>query len=190
MRRAIPLHPTDYNYADLVVKQAFHHSLFHWIPYYGSNTVPTNTADPYAIRSGHALGMVLGYDMRRTDLDYARLRRLADQWRKIIECCYGDFYPILPYSLREEDWIAWQFHRPDRNEGVVQAFRRHKSNETTMTLRLGGLDPALQYRVTDFDKDKPLTIPGRQLLQKGLPVDIPAKPGAVVIHYTTVNADR
>lgn len=190
MRRAVPLHPTDYNYADLVVKQAFHHSLFHWIPYYGSNTVPTNTADPYAIRSGHALGMVLGYDMRRTDLDYARLRRLADQWRKIIECCYGDFYPILPYSLREEDWIAWQFHRPDRNEGVVQAFRRHKSNETTMTLRLGGLDPALQYRVTDFDKDKPLTIPGRQLLQKGLPVDIPAKPGAVVIHYTTVNADR
>ncbi len=185
MRRAVPLHPTDYNYADLVVKQAFHHSLSQWIPYYGSNTVPIDTVAPYAIRSGHALGMVLGYDMRRTDLDYALLRKLANQWRNIIQCYYGDFYPVLPYSLSDDNWIAWQFHRPDRNEGVVQAFRRPKSTETTKTLFLRGLDPASQYHLNNFDKDKPATISGREILEKGLPVDIPAKPGAVVIHYKT-----
>jgi len=185
MRRAVPLHPTDYNYADLVVKQVFHHSLSQWIPYYGSNTVPIDTVDPYAIRSGHALGMLLGYDMRRTDRDYALLRKLANQWRNIIQCYYGDFYPVLPYSLSDDNWIAWQFHRPDRNEGVVQAFRRPKSTETTKTLFLRGLDPASQYHLNNFDKDKPLTISGRELLEKGLPVDIPAKPGAVVIHYKT-----
>jgi len=185
MRRAVPLHPTDYNYADLVAKQAFHHSMSQWIPYYGSNTVPIDTIDPYAIRSGHALGMAFGYDMRRTDLDYALLRRLADQWRTIIECHYGDFYPVLPYSLKEDNWIAWQFHHADHNEGVVQAFRRPKSTEPTKTLRLGGLDPTSQYNLTNFDKDKPVTISGREMLEKGLPVDIPTKPGAVVIHYTT-----
>jgi alpha-galactosidase len=88
MRRAIPLHPTDYNYADLSAKQAFHHSLSQWIPYYGSNTVPIDSVDPYAIRSGHALGMVLGYDMRRTELDYTLLAKLATQWRTIIKCYY------------------------------------------------------------------------------------------------------
>ena len=185
MRRAVALHPTDYNYGDLAAKQAFHHSLFQWIPYYGSNTVPVDTVDPYAIRSGHALGTVFGYDMRRKDLDYALLRKLANQWRTVIECCYGDFYPVLPYSLSDDNWIAWQFHRPDRNEGLVQAFRRPKSTETTKTLFLAGLDPASQYNLNNFDKDKPLTISGRELLEKGLPVDIPAKPGAVVIHYKT-----
>jgi alpha-galactosidase len=130
--------------------------------------------------------MVFGYDMRRTDLDYALLRRLADQWHRIIECYYGDFYPVLPYSLKDDTWIAWQFHHVGRNEGVVQAFRRPKSTEPTKTLRLGGLDPASQYHLTDFDKDKPVTISGRELLEKGLLVDIPAKPGAAVIHYTMV----
>ncbi len=184
MRRAVALHPTDYNYADLVGKQAFHYSLFQWIPYYGSNTVPVDTVDTYAIRSGYALGMVFGYDMRRKDLDYALLRKLADQWRTIIECGYGDFYSVLPYSLKDDDWIAWQFHRPDRNEGVVQVFRRHKTAEPAKTILLGGLDPACRYRLDNFDSDKPVTISGRELLEKGLSVDIPANPGAAVIHYT------
>ncbi|MBN1817919.1 MAG: NPCBM/NEW2 domain-containing protein, partial [Sedimentisphaerales bacterium] len=163
MRRAIPLHPTDYNYGDLVVKQAFHHSLFHWIPYYGSNTIPVDTVDPYAIRSGYAPGTVYGYDLRRTDLDYRLLGKLTDQWRKINACYYGDFYPVLPYSLNEDRWIAWQFHHPDRNEGFIQAFRRHNSSETAKTLHLGGLNPDSQYKVTDLDKEKPITIDGRTL---------------------------
>lgn len=186
MRRAVPLHPTDYNYADLPVKQAFHHSLFHWIPYYGSNTVPVDTVDRYAIRSGHAMGVVLGYDMRRTDVDYALLRKLAGQWRTIVECCYGDFYPVLPYSLKADDWIGWQFHRSDRNEGIVQAFRRHESVEASKKILLGGLDAAANYSLKDFDKDKPAIISGRELLENGLPVDIPSKGGAVVIRYTAV----
>ena len=77
MRRAIALHPTDYNYGDLTSKQAFHSSLFQWLPCYGSNTVPVDTVSAYAYRSGHAMNMVLGYDMRRKDLDYALLRKLA-----------------------------------------------------------------------------------------------------------------
>ena len=183
MRRAVALHPTDYNYADLIIKQAFHHSLYQWIPYYGSNTVPIDTVDPYAVRSGYALGVVLGYDMRRKDLDYTLLGRLTNQWQTIVECCYGDFYPLLPYSLSDDDWIAWQFHRADRNEGVIQAFRRPKNAEPSRTLLLGGLDPACRYNVCNFDNDKTVTISGSELLEKGLPVEIPAKPGALVIHY-------
>ena len=77
MRRAVPLHPTDYNYGHLAAKQAFHQSLFQWIPYFGSNTVPVDTVDAYGIRSGHAMSVVLGYDFRRKDLDYALLRKLT-----------------------------------------------------------------------------------------------------------------
>jgi alpha-galactosidase len=186
----VPLHPTDYNYAHLAVKQAFHHSLFHWIPYYGSNTVPIDRVDPYAIRSGYSLGMVFGYDMRRNDLDYKLLRKFAEQWRQIINCYYGDFYPLTPYSLEEENWIAWQFHHPERNEGIVQAFRRNKSNKTTRAMQLGGLDSSARYRLINLDKESSVTISGRELLKKGLDVHIPGNPGAVVIHYTRVRAGQ
>ncbi|MBN1817494.1 MAG: GH36 C-terminal domain-containing protein, partial [Sedimentisphaerales bacterium] len=134
-------------------------------------------------------GTVYGYDLRRMDLDYGLLRKLTDQWRKINACYYGDFYPVLPYSLNEDNWIAWQFHHPDRNEGFVQAFRRQNSSETARTLRLSGLNPDLRYTVTDFDKEKSSVIDGRTLLEKGLSVDIPAKPGAVVILYSPAPSD-
>ena len=45
MRRAVPLHPTDYNYGHLAAKQAFHRSLFQWIPFFGS-TLPNPGFSP------------------------------------------------------------------------------------------------------------------------------------------------
>lgn len=183
MRRAVPLHPTDYNYGDLTVKQAFHHSLFQWIPYFGSNTVPIDTVSSYAFRSGHALSMTLGYDLRRQDLDYDLLRKLADEAHLVRPFYYGDFYPVLRYSLQQNDWIGWQFHRPEEEDGLVEAFRRPESAEATELLRLGGLNPDAQYDVTDLDRGTPTRLTGRDLMDKGLPVTIPNQPGAVAITY-------
>ncbi len=165
------------------MKQVFHHSLFQWLPYYGSNTVPIDSVDPYAVRSGHAMGVVLGYDMRRKDLDYALLRERAHQWRQIVPCFYGDSYPLLPYSVEEEKWIAWQFHHAGRNEGVVQAFRRTKSDTATTTLHFGGLGPKASYRLNNVDTKAEVMVSGRELEEKALVVEIPKRPGAVVIHY-------
>ncbi len=183
MRRAVPLHPTDYNYTHLAAKQAFHHSLFQWLPYFGSNTLPVDTVDDYGIRSGHGIAMGFCYDLRRKDLDYDLLRKLASQWRQIVPYYYGDFYPVMPYSIAEESWIAWQFHRPEKDDGIVQAFRRAKSNEPTKVLRLGGLDPAKTYAVTDLDAGTPTRMTGKELMEQGLTVRIDAKPGAAVLRY-------
>ncbi|MGA2618840.1 MAG: alpha-galactosidase [Thermoguttaceae bacterium] len=183
MRRAVPLHPTDYNYADLAVKQAYHSSLCQWIPYFGSNTVPVGTVDPYAIRSGYGMSTVLGYDLRNKDLNYDLLRKLAEEWRRIVPCFYGDYYPLTPYSVAEDKWIAWQFNRPEQGDGVVQAFRRAKTEEPVSLLRLSGLDPDAAYDVLDLDAKAPKRVTGKELMSQGLPVEIKAKPGAAVIAY-------
>ena len=93
-------------------------------------------------------------------------------------------YPLTPYSPNLEDWIAWQFHVPDRDEGMVQAFRRSESESPTSTFRLGGLTLDTKYRVHDLDQDAPATISGRELIEKGLTVSTANQPGAVVIHYS------
>lgn len=183
MRRAIALHPTDYNYGDLTVKQAFHHSLFHWLPVFGSNTVPTDTVSPYAYRSGHASNVVLGYDLRRKDLDYAQLRKLAEEWRRIVGCYEGDFYPLTGYSRDDSAWLAWQFHRPEQGDGVVEAFRRPGCAAASSTLRLSGLDAAGTYDVTDLDAATARQISGKELLERGLPIEVRSRPGAAVIVY-------
>ncbi len=183
MRRAIALHPTDYNYGNLTVKQAFHYSLFQWLPDFGSNTVPCASVDAYAYRSGHAMNVVLGYDLRRKDLDYGLLRKLAREWRAAVPCYYGDYYPLTPYNRDEDHWLAWQFHRPEQGDGIVEAFRRGKSEQPSNVLRLSGLDAAVRYVAVDFDSGVSRTATGKELMESGLPVEIKSKPGAAAIVY-------
>ena len=186
MRRAIALHPTDYNYGDLTSKQAFHLSLFQWLPFFGSNTVPVDTVNAYAIRSGHAMNVVLGYDLRRKDLDYALLRKLTAEWRQIVACYQGDYYPLTPYNRDEHRWLAWQFDRPDQGDGVVEAFRREKAEGASATFLLVGLDPAARYNVTDLETQKTATYSGSELVEHGLIVPIESKPGAAVMRYERI----
>jgi len=187
MRRAVPLHPTDYNYAHLAVKQAFHHSLFKWIPYFGSNTLPVDTVDAYAIRSGRALSVVLGYDLRRGDLDYDLLRKLAVETRLATPYYWGDYYPLAPYCISEDAWIAWQFNRPERGDGIVEAFRRPRSRTETQLLRPRGLEPEAVYEFKDADLDFATRRLGRVLLDEGLPVNLPDRPQAALIFYRRID---
>jgi alpha-galactosidase len=183
MRRAIALHPTDYNYGDLTAKQAFHSSLFQWLPCFGSNTVPVDTVSAYAIRSGHAMNVVLGYDLRRKDLDYPLLRKLAAEWQQIVPCYSGDYYPLIPYNRDDTRWLAWQFDRPDHGDGVVEAFRRAMAEPGSFVVRLEGLDPAAKYEVIDLDSGNASSSSGSELMRDGLAIEVRAKPGATALRY-------
>jgi len=186
LRRAVPLHPTDYNYADLTSKQAFHHSLHQWIPYFGSNTVPMDQPTPLAVRSGHGLAMIFGYDLRRPDLDTETLRRLTAEWRRSVRSYYGDFFPLTPYNRDDDKWIAWQFHRDGPDGGIVEAFRRSRCDRPMETLRLRGLDAARMYEIGTTDGESTETRSGSELMEKGLRVEIQTAPGAAVIVYSPV----
>jgi alpha-galactosidase len=190
MRRAIPLHPTDYHYADLPAKQAYHYSLCQWIPCYGSNTVPIDPVSAQAFRSGHGWSQTLGYDMRRGDLDYGLLRRLADEWRRIVGYYRGDFYPLTPYSRVRGQWMAWQFHRPEPGDGLVEAFRRAECGQATRALPLAALDADATYRLTvsghDVRPGEPTEMAGRDLMKTGVRIEVPQKPGSCIITYEKV----
>ena len=102
---------------------------------------------------------------------------------KIAPYMLGDYFPLTPYNLQLDQWIAWQFDRPEVGSGVVQAFRRNASQEASKTFRLDGLDPAAQYEITNFDVEGSTKASGNELMEKGLTVEIKEKPGAAVIVY-------
>jgi alpha-galactosidase len=95
----------------------------------------------------------------------------------------GDYYPLTGYSRAPEQWIAWQFNRPEQGDGVVQAFRRDESPYVCARFRLHGLDPAAAYEVTNLDVEGSMKLSGAELMEKGLTVEIKDKPGAAVIVY-------
>jgi alpha-galactosidase len=191
MRLGVPLHKTDYPPGDAAAKQAFHHSLAQWIPFFGAAECaagPGVIADDYAFRSSLAMSTALTEDLRRGDVDWRRFKQLTDEWRRVTEtgCFYGDFYPLTDHTRSESHSLAWQFHRPDRGQGVVQLFRRKESPFVAARVRLRGLEAVTIYRVTDMDEpDRIVEMSGRELEEAGLSVEMPRAPQAKVFVYNS-----
>jgi alpha-galactosidase len=189
LRLSVPLHKTDYDYGDLPTKQAFHHSMSLWLPYYGAYCPPTespDTVDAYAFRSSLAPMTMLTHDLRRRDVNWRCLKQLTEEWRDLTATgyFYGDYYPLTPYNRDGTQWIAWQHHRADREEGLVQAFRRASCTFPSLTVHLRGLDPDAKYVVTDPDAPgRQVEAMGRELMDTGLVLATSQAPQAVLRRY-------
>jgi alpha-galactosidase len=195
LRRAVPLLRSDYqsfagdpSYA--VGNQGHTYGLSSWIPYYGQGVYYSDRQYVYSARSHFCPAFGLEVDVRNPGVDWAVVRRLAEEWRRVAHCFLGDFYPLTPYRLDEDVWIAWQFDLPESGEGMVQAFRRNDSTYESARFKLHGLDADARYLATNLDGETSVEITGRELLEQGLPVSIQGKPAAGLIHYRKIDGNR
>ena len=89
---------------------------------------------------------------------------------------YGDYYPLTPWTMAPDKWMAYQFHRPDLEEGIVLAFRHKDSPYPALQVCLRGLKPEQSYRVSFSDEERKVTtktMSGRELAATELRLDKP-----------------
>jgi alpha-galactosidase len=183
MRRSVPFWRSDYAF-DPASNQNQTLGLALWLPYQGTATHPDQWSR-YDLRSHFATPLInLSWDVRDRTLPYDVFRQAVRDWRTAAENYFGDFYPLTPSTVVDEAWLAWQFHRPEAGRGVIQAFRREKADEPTLRVKLRGLDPAAQYRITDLDHpDAARTIAGQELMATGLTITLNDRPAAAIVTY-------
>lgn len=191
LRRAVPLLRSDYQSfagdpAFAVGNQGHTYGLSSWIPYYGQGVYYNDRQLVYAARSHYCPAFALAVDVRKPGVDWALVRRLTEQWRQVAPSLLGDFYPLMPYRLDPDVWMAWQFDLPENGEGVVQAFRRDHSNYESGRFKLHGLDSNARYLVTDLDGGAPGEMTGSELQEHGLQITLKEKPAAALIRYKRV----
>jgi alpha-galactosidase len=184
LRRAVPLLRSDYPVSDFTPRcangqQGQTYGLSLWVPYQGTGAP---LSDAYTMRSAFVPAYRLGWDSRNPSINHALLRRTVEDFRRVEKCLLGDFYPLTPYSLADNAWLAWQFDRPEAGEGVLQAFRREKSHEERVILKLQGLNPSAVYEVKDVDNEGATEISGRELMARGLPVKLGPRQAAVICY--------
>jgi alpha-galactosidase len=181
MRRAVPLLRSDFQFPNMAgvveANQGHTYGLSFWLPFQGTGVY---AYDAYSFRSFYLPSFGMG-ELRPENV--AAQKQAYGECRRIAPCMLGDYYPLTEYSLQLDRWIGWQFNRPEAGDGVVQAFRRAKCGESTMTFRLSGLDGAGRYEVTDLDAATPTQASGQELMEKGFPVVTKSQPGAAVIVY-------
>jgi hypothetical protein len=89
----------------------------------------------------------------------------------------------MTYQLNEDLWLAWQFDVPERQKGIVQAFRRSGSSYESARFKLHGLDADKEYAITDLDTNSVTRKQGRELMEQGLALEIVKQPGAALLAY-------
>lgn len=191
-RRSVPLWRSDYQSGpkglldfDPIGIQCQTWALSQWLPL---SAAATTVRSAYAFRSSYSPGLVVCWHLYQKqidpqDYDLDLCRKLLNEYLSLRKFFYGDYYPLTPYSLNADAWMAWQFDRPDLGQGIVQAFRRAECADESANYKLGGLDPGATYVLTDLDEPGSREQSGRALMADGVAVTIGDRPGAMIWHY-------
>ena len=182
LSRSLALWRTDYNcfpHMTPDASQLHTAGLAQWIP---SNATSPFAApgDTYQMRSAFSAGLVFNIgevglrpeDLTRLDYPWDWHRRMMEEAVRLRPFFYGDVYPLTPCTLAPEAWSVLQLHQTSSDTGAVLAFRRNESPLTAASFGLKGLCPEHDYLFTDADTGATCRLPGRQLLNSGLPLSI------------------
>jgi len=189
MRRAVPLHTTDYGYGDHPIKLAFHRTLYQWIPYFKEATLSWDLQGParfdhridsFSFHCALAPMLFLSLDIRRDDYDFPLAAKMVDIWRRASELLLrGDYYPHTPDHRDADRWVAWQFDRPEASCGLIQGIRLPACPDASLTLYPEALQPNATYAFENPETGETLSLTGSDVLRDGFTLSLPARSGAL-----------
>jgi alpha-galactosidase len=141
----------------------------------------------YTLRSGYSTALVLGIGEAegKTSAWCANLKKIMEEYREVQPFLYGDFYPLIHYSLAGEGMAAMQWDRPDKKAGVVTVLRRPDCPYFGVDLPLHAIDPGATYDVeirTGLEKGEIKPMSGQDLAH--LQISLSDRPGSALVFYT------
>ncbi|MDR1304052.1 MAG: alpha-galactosidase [Verrucomicrobiales bacterium] len=180
--RSAPLWRTDYQPGEPKGQQCHAYGLHFYLPQHGT---ATGSTDHYLFRS--ALGATMAASWKVTAKGSGSILEMQQRLRESRQLrpyfC-GDYYPLTVAENHAADdvWLAMQFNRPARRDGIILAFRREQNNSGSLTVRLSGLADDVTYELCDQDQEVRVKKSGEEL-RTGLTLAIPQAPGSLLICY-------
>lgn len=188
MRRAVPLHYSDYfisSEATLTQRQAVISALYAYFPYIKAEGPSGNGSvgddfDWYMNSSLTPFTMIhIAADCN--EAAWERARAYVRRWKQVKRAFYADYYPLTGWNIDRGAWLAYEFIDSVTGEGAVFAFRRELNDDDKMTFRLKGLDPARKYAITDLMSGNTRQYRGSALSESGLTVSLPEPKSSTVL---------
>lgn len=191
--RSIPLWRTDATIDPLMANRFEQAALQNQVMTAGlGRYVPFSTsgqmgATPYLFRSGFNAGISFCEDCRTAAYPREPLKQAIAEGKRVRKYYSGDFYCLSDVTTSAKDWCVLQYHRPAEQDGMVIAFRRHRSPYAAYGAELRAIEPAAEYEVTrsvSFQPQAPERMKGETL--KRLRIDLEECPGSVIVEYRRI----
>jgi alpha-galactosidase len=136
--------------------------------YYPLSSAFTWDLSPYDFRSYAATGLLGEWDVLSPQFPVEAVGTALAEARENQPYFTGDYFPLTPWTMAADQWMAYQFHRADLDAGIVLAFRHAESPYVTLQTKLRGLNPQGKYQVTFIGDDYKATsriMSGEQLAE-------------------------
>lgn len=179
--RSSPLWRTDYQYGEPNGYQCHTYGLSFYLPIHGTAAYKTEN---YTFRSGLGATMVMNWEVTgRNSESIPAIQKCIADYKSLRSYFYGDYYPLTGTRNMTSDsvWLAYQLSRPDKEDGIILAFRRKDCMAESAEVRLSGLDPVSNYELVNEGSDTMIKT-GNELMQKFV-LTLSEKPGSLLIKY-------
>lgn len=194
MKRAVPLHYTDYGYGEHAIKQSFTYTIFQWTPYFRNHTInwdrtdggyeqndnsekmPDN--DNYAFHTAFAPAICCYDTQNESDEVINYCKKMIALWRKAADYAMnGDYFPLSEYSKSTDSFYCLQFHNPDTRSGVINAVRNLRSKKDKNTVYPEQFEDGKKYLFECPEKNERFETTGKAVNEKGITFEMPARSG-------------
>jgi len=144
-------------------------------------------SDTYSMRSSATGGYLGEWDILDPKFPIDQAKAGISEIKDNRRFSYGDYYPLTPWTMAPDQWMAWQFNCPETRDGMVLAFRHGASLEGTLRVALRGIRADQNYMVAFIDDARNETsrnMTAKELSQ--LELKIPEPRSSLLVRYKAV----
>lgn len=184
--RSAPLWQSDYyHYYATEGLQTQNYGLNLFLPFHGTG-VATN--DAYAARSSYSSAMICHWKLTTKQTNLEVVHHSINEYLSVKPYYTADYYPLtgVDSTTTANRWLAYQLNRTSDGTGVILAFRRPESTDSTVTVRLRGLDNNLQYELKNADTGSKTVLSGRDLAN-GLQLKLSQPRSSLLLRYNVAS---
>jgi alpha-galactosidase len=138
----------------------------------------------YECRSAATDGFCGEWDILAPKFPFDSVKKCITEIKENRKYWTGDYYPLTPWTMAPDRWLAWQLHRPDLDEGMILAFRHQGCPYSALQVQLRGIKPDQNYLVHFIDEEHhsiSRTMSGKKLA--ALELQIPATRQSLLVRY-------
>ena len=194
MSRSLPLWRSDYQCTadcEPEVAQIHNTGISRWLPYHGT-TPGAYIEDAYSFRSSYAPSLVAnfwcleGQEFDENDEKNAAAKKYLSEYKSVRPYFTCDFYPLIENSVCDTTWCAWQYDRPDENDGIILVFRRPASPMSSAGFKLNGFDTDGIYKFLDIDSGEEKILTSEEIKAGEFLVTIEKRRSSRLIKYQKI----
>ena len=173
LRRGVPFMRSDYDRTTTALRLSMQTAFNNWVPFCGCSSVeqsgqldPDGKRDQYIFRTSYNPVLIISAQwVHDPGTNFDMLRFGKNEWDSLKEYFLTEYYVLTKWNGPEDTshWTSYMYYDPEKDSGVLFAFRMETAEAASCTVKLKMLCPDTMYAVKHLDTGEVVQVKGAEL---------------------------